>query len=194
MSAKKNDSEKTDRIIKDLKGLWDSGIAAAKKGLKKSGDAITEFGDFSVMKIDSAKNTVQLEKKYNELGKICAGIFFESDKATVTRKSEGVAEKLDEIKALLEKVSGPEKEFEKPSKDKDDGEKTASEPVKASTETKPKVAKKTSRPKKTSKDEEEVKGGVSPAKPKKTQKSSTEAKSDSPKKKTTTRKTSAKKE
>ena len=187
MSAKKIDSEKTEKIMKDLKGLWDSGVAAAKKGIKKSGNAISEFGDYSVMKIDSAKYAVQIEKKYYELGKICAGLFFDSEKASVTRKSEGVSEKLEEIKDLMEKISAIEKELDKFSKSKETGGKDSKKsPAKAKGPSKEKEtgdAKKTVKEPKVSKTETESK-----------KEAVREEKTASPKKKTAAKKTTAKKE
>lgn len=187
MSAKKIDSEKTEKIMKDLKGLWDSGVAAAKKGLKKSGDAISEFGDYSVMKIDSAKYAVQLEKKYYELGKICAALFFDSEKASVTKKSEGVSEKLEEIKNLMDKVSAIEKELDKFSKSKEtDGKESKKSSAKAKS---PSKEKKTGDAKKTVKTSR-----VSKAEPESKKEDVKEGKTASPKKKTAAKKTAAKKE
>ncbi|MBQ0040377.1 MAG: hypothetical protein KBS64_08125 [Treponema sp.] len=108
MADKKDTSAK---IKKELKDFFDSSLEASKKGLKKAGIAISEFGDTSVIKIDITKYKVKLEKKYEELGKLCAKLLIDEKKASFAKKDEDVAALLESIKQLKDKVAAKEKEL-----------------------------------------------------------------------------------
>lgn len=116
MASKKTESEKTVVFKKEIKELLDSGIKASKKGLKKAGAALSEFGDVSVIKIDITKYKVKLEKKYVELGKICSEILLDKKTGSVGRKTEGVEEILAEVEKLKKKISAEEKKLKEKSK------------------------------------------------------------------------------
>ena len=78
-SSKTDASEKTEKKAFKEKFLdfIDKSVDSSKRGIKKAGEKINDFGDRSVQKIELSQQKSKLEKLYKEFGKIC---FLELDK------------------------------------------------------------------------------------------------------------------
>ncbi len=68
---KKEKGEGKQNFGKTILDYIDRGVEASKKGLKSAGDALSDFGDKSVLKIELSQLRTQLVKNYTELGKAC---------------------------------------------------------------------------------------------------------------------------
>ncbi len=72
-SSKTEDFEKTEKkAFKDkFLDFIDKSVDSSKRGIKKAGEKINDFGDRSVQKIELSQQKSKLEKLYNEFGKEC---------------------------------------------------------------------------------------------------------------------------
>lgn len=151
MAEKNNDNEKSSIFKRELKDFFNTSFKFSKKGLKKAGEAISDFGDTSVIKIDIAKYNLKLEKNYLELGKLCAESFTKGKKASISKKDEDVVKILESIEKLRKSIEDAENKLNPKT---DGGVKKASAAKKASVK---KPAEKKSVEKKTSEKKTSVK-------------------------------------
>lgn len=106
MSEKEDGAEKKQKKFlfgKQILAFLDKGVEASKKGIKSAGDAISDFGDKSVTKIENTQLKSKIEKIYRDLGEYCASLLVEGKNVPV--KDENVAAYVTELKATFDKIA-----------------------------------------------------------------------------------------
>ena len=91
------------------KELLGKGARASKEAFNKAGNAIQDFSDKSVLKIDIKKLENEKEAVYSELGEYAASVFKEND--SLSGNDEKVGGLLQKLSELEEKISGKKKEL-----------------------------------------------------------------------------------
>ena len=56
-------------FVEKMKNFFDKSVEVSKSAFEKAGDAVQDFGDKSVTKIEIKKLETKLEKQYAEIGK-----------------------------------------------------------------------------------------------------------------------------
>jgi len=100
------DENNKESFGKKILECLDKGVVVSKKGLKNAGNAIGEFGDKSVLKIELSQLNTKLDKLYLELGKAVDNQFITDSACSVTKDSEcikNIVEKIEKIKINIEK-------------------------------------------------------------------------------------------
>ena len=63
------------------------GVSASKKGIKTAGNAISDFGDKSVLRIENSQIKSRIEKKYAQLGSYVYSVLAEKKSASFEKSS-----------------------------------------------------------------------------------------------------------
>ena len=86
----------------DVQKYLEKGVEASKSALTKAGNAVTKFGDESVLKIEKLQFENQLKKQTLELGQKVLDAFASSK--TINAEEEpfaGLLKKIEETKAQI---------------------------------------------------------------------------------------------
>ena len=101
--------QKRKAAFEDLKKTFftylDRGVEVSKKGLKSAGSAISDFGDKSVKRIETAQFKLKLEKAYAALGKTVHSQLGEKDSDSTSDSDEIVVAQMAEIDRLLSEIA-----------------------------------------------------------------------------------------
>jgi len=108
MADKKNKNENWEKILSFL----EKGFAASKKGLKSAGNAISNFGDKSVLRIENTQIKSKIEKRFLKLGEYVYTGLSSKKNASVTLKDQAVKELVSEIDDLFIQVVENKKSIE----------------------------------------------------------------------------------
>ncbi len=90
----------------DLKKYVDKGIEVSKTALGKASDAVSRFGDQSVVRVEKAQFESRQKQNFHRLGEVVYALFTEQDKKQLSRENEA-------IKDLLEAINNTKAEIEK---------------------------------------------------------------------------------
>ncbi|MCR5699680.1 MAG: hypothetical protein K6G52_08580 [Treponemataceae bacterium] len=132
-------------FFEKMKEFMDKSVSASKSAFDKAGDAVQNFGDKSVTKIELKKLETQLEKKYAQIGKFAYEFFMNKKTASLKadnadfeqyfKEAQEVVAELDKKKAALGVSSSEEEKksekTEKTPKSTKTGNKTAKAESKA---------------------------------------------------------------
>lgn len=105
-------------IGKTILDYIDRGVEASKKGLKSAGNALSEFGDKSVLKIELSQLKSQLAKNYTELGKTCYKILRGDNQGELSTGNAEIVKLLDAVEKTEENIAKHEEALKKPKESK----------------------------------------------------------------------------
>lgn len=80
-------------------------VKVSKKGLKSAGQAISDFGDKSVLKIENSQIRARIEKKYAELGSYVYAALISKNPADISMKNADVKSIVSDIDRFFSQVS-----------------------------------------------------------------------------------------
>ncbi|MGP1588220.1 MAG: hypothetical protein ACTTHG_07770 [Treponemataceae bacterium] len=98
-------------FVDKMKDFLNKGVEASKSALNKVGDAVQDFGDKSVIKIEIKKLESRLEKQYQEIGKF---VFKNTDKKNnfvFPEEKEPFVNMVNEIRTLTKEIEEKTKEY-----------------------------------------------------------------------------------
>ena len=122
-------------IWKTILDYIDRGVEASKKGLKSAGNALSEFGDKSVLKIELSQLKSQLAKNYTELGKTCYKILRGDNQGELSTGNAEIVKLLDAVEKTEENIAKHEEALKKPKESKTKDAPATETPAEASVET-----------------------------------------------------------
>ena len=93
-------------FFEKMKEFMDKSVSASKSAFDKAGDAVQNFGDKSVTRIELKKLETQLEKKYAQIGKFTYEFF-------KTKKTASLKNDTAEFDQLLKEAQDVIQEIEK---------------------------------------------------------------------------------
>lgn len=101
--ADKNESKLT--FKEKFLSILGKGVTASKKGFKTAGNAISDFGDKSVLRIENSQIRSRIEKKYCQLGEYIYNVLKEKKTAVLTASDSNIKDIMAEIDGLFDQVS-----------------------------------------------------------------------------------------
>jgi len=103
-------------LVTRIKAYIDRGVEASKKGIKTAGNAISDFGDKSVLQIELSQLKAKLAKEYTSLGEVSYALLTGKTK-TVKPTSAKVCDLLPKIAACVKDIKKHEKQIKEMEKD-----------------------------------------------------------------------------
>ena len=103
-------------FIDELKKYVEMGVSASKDALSKAGDAVTKFGDESVIRIEKRQMENQLRQEILNVGYDILKAFEEDKKETVSVSDDFIQARITKIKELKEEISKREQSLKKEEK------------------------------------------------------------------------------
>jgi hypothetical protein len=85
-------------VIGKVKGYFDKGVQASKQAIDKAGDAVQDFGDKSVVRIELKQLESKKETKISELGKKVYTVLSRNKQTVLTVESSEIAQLITELK------------------------------------------------------------------------------------------------
>jgi len=95
-------------IEETLKSFLSKSAEVSKNAFTKAGDAVQEFSDKSVVKLDKKKLEMQKSKKLSELGALAYDAFTKDNKSTFSSSDEAAKLLIDELKVLDKQIEEKE--------------------------------------------------------------------------------------
>lgn len=113
-SKTQNAKESMAAFGKTILSYIDKGVEASKKGLKTAGNAISDFGDKSVNRIELTQLKGRLEKNYADLGKLAYAALKEntplsSENPETAALVQSISKNLEDIKKHEENLASEKK-------------------------------------------------------------------------------------
>ncbi len=113
-SKTQNAKESMAAFGKTILSYIDKGVEASKKGLKTAGNAISDFGDKSVNRIELTQLKGRLEKNYADLGKLAYAALKEntplsSEAPETAALVQSISKNLEDIKKHEENLASEKK-------------------------------------------------------------------------------------
>ncbi|MBR5932938.1 MAG: hypothetical protein IK002_03015 [Treponema sp.] len=99
---KEETKEKTKTFMNKVKKVFDRGIVASKKALGVAGDAVQDFSDKSVLRIEKMQLETKLKKQYEMLGEYAFSVL--TKKSSVSITDTKVSSALKEIKRINSEI------------------------------------------------------------------------------------------
>ena len=103
---KEETKEKTKNFMDKVKKVFDRGIVASKKALGVAGDAVQDFSDKSVLRIEKMQLESKLKKQYELLGEYASDTF--AKKNSIAASDTKVSAILKEIKRIKAEIKARE--------------------------------------------------------------------------------------
>jgi hypothetical protein len=100
-------------FIDKVKDFMDKGVEVSKTALTKAGDAVQDFSEKSVIRIDIKKLESKLEKLINELGSYVFDKFNSENAASVYASEEKIASIIKNINEVKNQIASKTEELEK---------------------------------------------------------------------------------
>mgnify|MGYP006275521183 CR=1 FL=1 len=114
-------------IFDDMRSVWDTGLKGSKKAFDSAKEQVRRLGDESVTSLDIRQLRTEREKVLQELGRIVYDSFATEDRKSVTPKTPGARELIEELKqtdaAIAEKEAALSALKNERSRDSDTDEK-----------------------------------------------------------------------
>lgn len=101
---KEDTKEKAKAFMANVKNLFDKGINASKKALGVAGDAVHDFSDKSVLRIERKQLESKLKKQYELLGEFACNFYEGKRTASLSSKDSKVAEILLEVNRIKKEI------------------------------------------------------------------------------------------
>lgn len=101
---KEDTKEKAKAFMVNVKNLFDKGINASKKALGVAGDAVHDFSDKSVLRIERKQLESKLKKQYELLGEYACNFYEGKRTASLSSKDSKVAEILLEVNRIKKEI------------------------------------------------------------------------------------------
>lgn len=101
---KEDTKEKAKAFMANVKNLFDKGINASKKALGVAGDAVHDFSDKSVLRIERKQLESKLKKQYELLGEYACNFYEGKRTASLSSKDSKVAEILLEVNRIKKEI------------------------------------------------------------------------------------------
>lgn len=99
---KEETKEKTKNFMDKVKKVFDRGIVASKKALGVAGDAVQDFSDKSVLRIEKMQLESKLKKQYELLGEYASDTFVK--KTSLASADTKVSAFIKEIKRIKSEI------------------------------------------------------------------------------------------
>lgn len=96
-----------------VKDFMDKSVEVSKSALTKAGEAVQDFGDKSVIRIDIKKLESKLEKLINELGSYVFDKFNSENADSVYASEEKIASIIKNINEVKNQIASKTEELEK---------------------------------------------------------------------------------
>lgn len=148
--------EKARNFMENVKKTFDRGVAASKKALGIAGDAVQDFSDKSILRIEKKQLETKVKKQYELLGEYVTDVFSSKKSAQISSKDSKVQDILKEIERLNKEIKIRETSLAEPSPNSKTGKEKADVPAVKKTAAKKAEPKKTE-PKKASAKKEPAK-------------------------------------
>ena len=100
-------------FIDKVKDFMDKGVEVSKTALTKASEAVQDFGDKSVIRIDIKKLESKLEKLINELGSYFYDKIASENAESVYASDEKVASIIKNINEIKSQIASKTEELEK---------------------------------------------------------------------------------
>lgn len=100
-------------FIDKVKDFMDKGVEVSKTALTKAGDAVQDFSEKSVIRIDIKKLESKLEKLINELGSYVFDKFNSENVESVYASEEKIALIIKNINEVKNQIASKTEELEK---------------------------------------------------------------------------------
>ena len=100
-------------FIDKVKDFMDKGVEVSKTALTKAGDAVQDFSEKSVIRIDIKKLESKLEKLINELGSNVFDKFNSENAESVYASEEKIASIIKNINEVKNQIASKTEELEK---------------------------------------------------------------------------------
>lgn len=101
---KEDTKEKAKAFMANVKNLFDKGINASKKALGVAGDAVHDFSDKSVLRIERKQLESKLKKQYELLGEYACNFYEGKRTSSLSSKDSKVAEILLEVNRIKKEI------------------------------------------------------------------------------------------
>lgn len=108
-----------------VKGGFDKFVLNTKKAFGKAGNAVQDFSDKSVIRIEKKQFESKRATQYEKLGEYVANIFISGEKNSVSSDEEFVVSALSEIKKFNEEIKNREESLAAEAKKSSEEEKNA---------------------------------------------------------------------
>lgn len=105
-------------FVEKMKSFFDKSVDASKSAFEKAGDAVQEFGDKSVTKIEIKKLETKLEKQYEKFGKFVYEFSLSENDFAGLKDSDEYKTQLDDIKSILDEIETKKNEINLEKKEK----------------------------------------------------------------------------
>lgn len=109
-----------DKGIEVSKDVFSVGVDVSKKALSKAGDAVQDFGDKSVIRMEKHQAEQKRYELVKELGSIAVDCFIKNANTELDASDKRVAEVIEKIKRLDEEIARRRAILEEKKKDADD--------------------------------------------------------------------------
>ena len=96
---------KVNAFMGKVKSFLDRSVVASKKALGVAGDAVQDFSDKSVLRIEKIQLETKVKKQYELLGEYVAKSFASKKTSSVSAKDEKVSSALKEIARLNAEIA-----------------------------------------------------------------------------------------
>ena len=93
-------------FVDKMKTFFDKSVEASKNAFEKAGDAVQDFGDKSVTRIEIKKLEAKLEKQYAAIGKLV----YETDLDSL-KNNESFAKLKEEAEFILKEIETKKSEI-----------------------------------------------------------------------------------
>ena len=105
-------------FLDKMKEYLDKGVEVSKEALSKAGDAVQDFSDKSVTKIETHQLISRQNKEYRALGQAVLKFFEENPSATLSADNSLISGIMEEIQRLEKEIVQREESL----KDKEQGD------------------------------------------------------------------------
>lgn len=100
-------------FVDKVKDFMDKGVEVSKTALTKAGEAVQDFSEKSVIRIDIKKLESKLEKLINELGSYVFDKFNSENSESVYASEEKIASIIKNINEVKNQIASKTEELEK---------------------------------------------------------------------------------
>lgn len=100
-------------FVDKVKDFMDKGVEVSKTALTKAGEAVQDFSEKSVIRIDIKKLESKLEKLINELGSYVFDKFNSENAESVYASEEKIASIIKNINEVKSQIASKTEELEK---------------------------------------------------------------------------------
>ncbi len=104
MAEEDEKKDNASAIGKSFLNFIDKSVEASRTGLRAAGNAIGDFGDKSVLRIELTQLNAKMNKLYAELGKVTYERLSAGDESQVSMSDEKVKSIVDEMKKVSENI------------------------------------------------------------------------------------------